>query len=110
MSYQCSFCPDTELIHGAMISGFTSGDVPKTDCNMYCCHQCNSNFFYKELKLIGWSFKKNYCGNEYYVTWFEENDQTVLRKNWKLVTSFRGQIKITPYNLDQKLPTILTFL
>ncbi len=107
---KCPFCVLVDLIYVARVNGFMSGNVPKTHCNMYYCHDCKSSIFHENNEFIGWTFKREYNGNEYQITWFEENKNTTIRKNWKVITTFSGKANLTPNNLVGKIPTILTFL
>jgi len=108
---KCKFCPKLNLEFCNKISEFSSGLVPrKRPCDMYCCLACKSNFFYEGERLVGYSFKSQYKKEALLLYWFEENGYTELTMNYKFVTKFNGGTSLTPHNIAQRMPTILTFL
>jgi hypothetical protein len=108
---KCKFCPKLNLDYSCQVSEYLNGLVPKKrPCDLYCCLACKSNFFYERERLVGWSFGIRYKGASWTTVWFEENVKTLLYKDWKIITEFSTGTPLTPHNLAEKLPTILTFL
>ena len=107
---KCSFCPKLDLEYCGIQWEHNSGLIPQErPCQQYCCHACHTDFYYNSsFMLIGWSFKADYRGDRFAVTWFE--NKTVLFKNGYAITEFTNRAHLTPSNLIQKLPTILVFL
>lgn len=113
---KCSFCPKLDLIYGAVETNYSSGNIPSTrPCHRYGCQACHANFYYdSSFRLIGWTFRAEYKNEMFYIFWFEEVGKTTLTK-WdgmgtRIITSFSNRAALTPFNLAQKMPTILTFL
>ena len=107
---KCSFCPKIDLEYSGLRQAYDSGAIPtQRPCHHYSCFTCHSEFYYDSShSLIGWSFKVDYKGDRFYVLWLD--DKTLLYKNGYVITEFTNRAHLTPSNLVQKLPTILTFL
>lgn len=112
----CIFCPTTEMI-----------EDPEFDLGMVrCCNNCKTNFFFdSNLQLKIWYFETIYKEHKYYIDWrldTLEISRVVIdiekimsgKYGRRVITIFPNQKidqkLLTPYNILQKLPTILTFL
>lgn len=105
---KCSFCPTLDLIYNGLRQG--RDREPKMH-HHYSCDTCYSEFFYdSSFKLVGWSFRIDYKGDRFGVNWFQPDGNTLIFKNGYVITTMSNRAALTPFNLAQKLPTILTFL
>jgi hypothetical protein len=107
----CPFCPETTLIFDR---NDLSGGI---NVGIYDCPQCNSALFFKNDKLIAWYFFGKYKDNRFYVEWSDNrntNCQVIIKKETMdkgslLVATISESAGLTPYNINQKLPFIITF-
>lgn len=105
---KCSFCPTLNLLYSGVEHGWNCGNIPR---HHYCCVACYSDFYYdSSFRLVGWDFKVDYKSDRYSVNWSELDGNTLLFKNGYVITEFTNRANLTPFNLVQKLPTILVFM
>jgi len=110
---KCPFCPTLNLSYYGIDNGLSSGNVPYAQRlkHRYRHDACHSDFYYDaSFRLVAWVFKTQYRGDEFVVAWFEEDAKTTLAKNCSVIAEFTDRAHLTPFNLVQKLPTILTFM
>lgn len=113
---KCKFCPAVTLVYYHTVETKLVTEMP---CYTYNCPACKSSFFYQNERLMGWLFVIDYKDYRFYVTWLESKGKastiieevSLSRSNegFKKIVEIDGATNLTPHNILQKLPTILTF-
>jgi hypothetical protein len=111
----CYFCPSADL---------TFPEQSGVNYIEYKCDRCTTNFYYDPKHpnvLAVWQFTIEYKKQRFWVTWENFNNCTEIdaapiescqnqRTGISSIIKLSGQTFITPFNILQKLPIILTFL
>jgi hypothetical protein len=101
---KCLFCPAIEI-----------GD--KSKLSLYCS-TCETSFFYNTIDDMDctWQFFLKYKEYQYCVTYEAHINKTIIRGYslkqggyFKTLAILNGMGHITPHNILQKLPFIITF-
>lgn len=79
------------------------------------CSQCKTSFFYRQDEndnsIYCWQVKVSYQENRYWLVWTSENISLRLMDRYDTrIATFPTNTCLTPYNIFEKLPLILTFL
>jgi hypothetical protein len=110
---KCLFCPQLDTVK----SDFT--EVNGVICYTHDCPRCKTNYFVIGNLIKGWQFcVMEHKRHRYWISWTEDSSHTEIKTvslnnpgtGMKKIISIPGQANLTPHNVLQKLPTILTFL
>ncbi len=107
---KCIFCPSVDVVHTD-----TTGTPPEV--LTYNCPQCQVSMFIVNNVMMAWQFCiMNYKGTRFWIEWSKSNNRTEIISvsvngpdNRVKKIKIPGQAPLTPHNILQKLPTILTF-
>jgi hypothetical protein len=100
---KCLFCPTLEM-------------PPANGVRIITCPQCSCAYWLEDDVIFRWEYKSIYKEHVFLVQWRARiNITAIIKLNVRGTTSyikdFSGEVlTITPHNIQQKLPFILTFL
>jgi hypothetical protein len=98
---KCMFCQDNDLEYIAY-NGHESS---------YKCIKCCARFWYKFSSLREYEFYFIYNNKTYVINWDIDNITRIFESNSDREQNIilNGKCGLTPHNIAQKLPLILTF-
>jgi hypothetical protein len=112
----CYFCPTVGLT-------FKEPEYGQDYYITYKCNRCETEFFYDPKHpnvLASWSFNVVYRKQRFWIDWYSHTNCIEIAfsriesegqaSGIKPLIKLPEQTSITPFNILQKLPTILTFL
>lgn len=74
------------------------------------CIKCSTIYYFVNNKITLWQFKYSYKNNKYWIVANSKYNHIEILSHEKIICKLPYTYNITPYNINEKFPTILTFL